>query len=56
MNTLHVEEFKQRMKSLTDEEKEIVVKTLSNEVLMGELNRRLTGMFDKFKQIKDIIE
>ena len=56
MNTLHMEEFKQRMTALTDEEKEEVVKMLPNEILVGELNRRLTGMSDKMTLIKDILE
>lgn len=56
MDNLHMEEFKQRMAALTDDEKEVVVKMLSNEILVGELNRRLTGMTDKITLIKDILE
>lgn len=56
MDNLHMEEFKQRIAALTDDEKEVVVKMLSNEILVGELNRRLTGMTDKMTLIKDILE
>ena len=48
------EEFKQRMKNLDAEEKGIVVKTISNEMLVEELNRRLTVMTDKIYQVKEI--
>lgn len=56
METLHMEEFKQRITALTDEEKDVVVKMLPNEILVGELNRRLTGMTDKMTLIKDILK
>lgn len=56
MNTLHSEEFKQRMGALTDEEKEQVAKMLPNEVLVEELNRRLTSMAEKMNSIKGILE
>lgn len=48
------EEFKQRMKNLDAEEKEIVVKTIPNEMLVEELKRRLTVMSDKISQVIDI--
>ena len=48
------EEFKQRMRNLDAEEKEIVVKTIPNEMLVDELNRRLTVMSDKISQVIDI--
>ena len=48
------EEFKQRMKNLDIEEKGIVVKTIPNEMLVEELNRRLTVMTDKISQVRDI--
>ena len=48
------EEFKQRMKNLDAEEKEIVVKTIPNEMLVDELKRRLTVMSDKISQVIDI--
>ena len=47
-------EFAQRMKNLDAEEKEIVVKTIPNEMLVEELNRRLTVMSDKISQVIDI--
>ncbi len=48
------EEFKQRMRNLDAEEKEIVVKTIPNEMLVEELKRRLTVMSDKISQVIDI--
>lgn len=48
------EEFKQRMRNLDAEEKEIVVKTIPNEMLVDELKRRLTVMSDKISQVIDI--
>ena len=47
-------EFAQRMKNLDAEEKEIVVKTIPNEMLVDELKRRLTVMTDKISQVMDI--
>ena len=55
METIEREEFTQRMRALSDDEKEIVAKTLSNKILMEELNRRLSGMADKITQIKDVL-
>ena len=48
------EEFKQRMRNLDDEEKEIVVKTIPNNMLLEELGRRLNIMSDKISQVMDI--
>ena len=48
------EEFKQRMRNLDTEEKGIVVKTISNEMLVEELSRRLTVMTDKISQVREI--
>ena len=48
------EEFKQRMKNLDAEEKEIIVKTIPNEMLVDELKRRLNIMSDKISQVMDI--
>ena len=56
MNTLHSEELKQRMKALTDEEKEEMAKTLPNEILVAELNRRLTSMTDNINMVRDILK
>lgn len=47
-------EFAQRMKNLDVEEKAIVVKTIPNNMLVEELNRRLTVMSDKINQVIDI--
>ena len=54
MDYLEREEFKQRMEALTSEEKEIVAKTIPNEMLVEELGRRLTVMSDKISQVIDI--
>lgn len=47
-------EFAQRMKNLDAEEKEIVVKTIPNNMLLEELGRRLNIMSDKISQVMDI--
>ena len=49
------EEFKQRMRNLDAEEKKIVVNYIPNEMLVEELNRRLTVMTDKISQIKEVL-
>lgn len=54
MGNTDKEEFKQRMKNLDAEEKEIVVKTIPNEMLVDELKRRLNIMSDKISQVMDI--
>lgn len=54
MGNTDKEEFKQRMKNLDAEEKGIVVRTIPNEMLVEELNRRLTVMSDKISQVIDI--
>ena len=54
MGNTDKEEFKQRMKNLDAEEKEIVVKTIPNEILVDELKRRLNIMSDKISQVMDI--
>ena len=48
------EEFKQRMRNLDNEEKGIVVKTISNDMLVEELARRLNVMTDKISQVIEI--
>ena len=50
------EEFKQRMRNLDVEEKKIVVKVISNEILIEELERRLTDMTNRINQVKDILK
>ena len=54
MGNTDKEEFKQRMKNLDVEEKEIVVKTIPNNMLLEELGRRLNIMSDKISQVMDI--
>ena len=48
------EEFESRMQNLDEEEKAIVVKTISNEMLIEELKSRLTTMSDKINRIIDV--
>ena len=55
MSNTDREEFKQRMRNLDAEEKKIVVNYLPNDLLVEELNRRLTVMTDKISQIKEVL-
>ena len=48
------EEFTSRMQNLDEEEKAIVVKTISNEMLIEELKNRLTDATDRINKIKDV--
>ena len=48
------EVFESRMQNLDEEEKAIVVKTISNEMLIQELSSRLTTMSDKINRIIDV--
>ena len=50
------EEFKQRMRNLDDEEKKIVVKVIPNDLLLEELNKRLTSATDMIKQTREILK
>ena len=54
MEVIDREEFTSRMQNLDDEEKAIVVKTISNEMLIEELNSRLVTMSDKINRIIDV--
>lgn len=49
------EEFKQRMRNLDAEEKSIVVRVISNDVLVDELARRLTSTTNTLNQIREIL-
>ena len=40
----HLTEFKHRAENFTDREKKIVLKTISNKMLVEELNRRLVEL------------
>lgn len=55
MNNLEMEEFTQRMKALSVEEQEIALKTMSNDMLVAELNRRLTTMTDSIDKVREIL-
>lgn len=48
------EEFESRMQNLDEEEKAIVVKTISNEMLIEELKSRLTDATNRINKIKDV--
>lgn len=50
------EEFKQRMRNLDAEEKKIVVKVIPNDLLLEELNKRLTSATDMIKQTREILK
>lgn len=54
MELIDREEFASRMKNLDDEEKSIVVKTIPDEMLLEELNRRLKNMKDRINKVKEI--
>lgn len=49
------EEFKQRMENLDAEEMKVVVKVITDEMLVDELKRRLLFMSDKLNQIKEVL-
>lgn len=55
MNNLEREEFTQRMKALDYEERQIALKTMSNDMLVAELNRRLTTMTDNIDKVRAIL-
>lgn len=56
MDSLEREEFKQKVRAFNDEEKEIVLKNISNEMLVSEVNKRLTAMTDKINMVRDILK
>lgn len=55
VSELEREEFKQIVRNYTEEERAIIVKTLSNNLLLEELTRRLISSTDKLKGIRDIL-
>lgn len=55
MTELEREEFKQTVRNFNEEERVIVIKTLSNNLLLEELSRRLLNSTDKLKGIRDIL-
>ena len=56
MKTAEYDAMKQTAKGLEDEEKQVVLKTVSNEMLLGEVSKRLINMTDKVKQIREILK
>lgn len=50
------EEFKQRMENLDDEEKRIVVKTIPDELLLKELETRLSDMTNTINQMRNVLK
>lgn len=55
MSELEREEFKQIVRNYTEEERSIIVKTLSNSLLLEEITRRLSTSTEKLKGIRDIL-
>lgn len=55
MTELEREEFKRAVRNFNEEEKQITIKTMSNELLLGELTRRLTTGANKLRDIRDIL-
>lgn len=55
MSELEREEFKQIVRNYTEEERAIIVKTLSNSLLLEEITRRLSTSTEKLKGIRDIL-
>lgn len=55
MTELEREEFKQVIRNFNEEEKQITLKAMSNELLLGELTRRLTTGDNKLREIRDIL-
>lgn len=55
LTELEREEFKQVIRNFNEEEKKITLKAMSNELLLGELTRRLTTGDNKLREIRDIL-
>lgn len=55
MTELEKEEFKQFIRNFNEEEKQITLKLMSNDLLLGELTRRLSTGDSKLKNIRDIL-
>ena len=55
MTELEREEFKQVVRNFNEEERKITLKAMSNEMLLGELTRRLTTGANKLREIRDIL-
>ena len=55
MTELEREEFKQVIRNFNEEEKQMVINAMSNELLLGELTRRLTTEAKKLREIRDIL-
>lgn len=49
----HLEEFRERAANFTDREKKIVIKTVSNEMLIAELGRRLLELTNTINKIRN---
>lgn len=48
----HLEEFRQRAENFSDREKKIVLKTISNQMLIAELSRRLVELTNTINKIR----
>ena len=56
MTALEYSEMKDRAKGMSEEDKQVVLKTVSNEMLLGEVSKRLTNMTDKLNQVREILK
>ena len=56
MKTAEYSAMKDRAKGMTDEDRQVVLKTASNEMLLGEVSKRLINMTDKVNQIREILK
>lgn len=52
----HQEDFKGIARAMEDTEKNIVLKTIPTEALLGEINRRLTLLENRDKAIKSLFK
>lgn len=55
MSELELKEFRERMKALSDEETNEIVKLIADEKLWNELFRRNTKMLQRINQIEEVI-
>lgn len=56
MTAAEYSEMKDRAKGMSEEDKQIVLKTASNEMLLGEVSKRLTNLTDKINQVREILK
>lgn len=56
MSGFEKEELQSRMQGMTPEEQELVVKTLPDEVILGEMTRRYINMRDTVNSISQAVQ